>query len=108
MNLIGREKEMAVVREHVCAGRNLVVCGPAGIGKTALVREAAPEVLYCADTATLKTACESLLAQLGLMVGAADNVARKRAILKATAGKRRCFVFDHVSRVSPRLLSFLE
>jgi hypothetical protein len=82
--MIGRDKELAVVREHLRDGKNLIVFGPPGIGKTALIREAAPEVLYCADTGTLKSACESLLAQLGLSAPA-DNIARKRAILKALA-----------------------
>lgn len=108
MNLVGRAKELAVVREHLRAGKNLVVSGSAGVGKTALVREAASDALYCADTSTLKTASESLLRQLGLAVSVADNVVRKRALLKATAGKNCCFIFDHVGRVSPKLLSFLE
>jgi len=109
--LVGRDKELAVVREHVRDGRNLVVFGPAGMGKTTLVTEAIrdqPGAVYCADTSTLKIACESVLAQIGLTVRLTDNVARKRAILRATAGQRRCFVFDHVGRVSPKLASFLE
>jgi GTPase SAR1 family protein len=111
MNLIGRERELAVVREHLRAGKNLVVFGPAGVGKTALVQEAIrdlPGVLYGADSATLKTACESLLAALGRAAPGADNIVRKRAVLHATAGQRWWFVFDHVGRVSPKLESFLE
>ena len=111
MKLIGRDKELAIVREHLRVGKNLVVFGVKGVGKSALVTEAlqnAPNALYCADTATLKTACESLLTQLNLTVAEADNVARKRAILKATARKNCCFIFDHVGWVSPKLSSFLE
>jgi hypothetical protein len=111
MSLIGRSKELAVVREHLRAGKNLVVFGAIGVGKTALVSEArrdAPNALYCADTSTLKRACESLLSQLNLTVLEADNIVRKRAILKATTGENCCFVFDQVGWVGPRLLSFLE
>ncbi len=111
MNLIGRDRELAVVRQHLQSGKNLVIFGKEGVGKTALVRAAMagmPEALYCGDTATLKTACESLLTQLGLAVSDAGNVIRKRAILQATAGKKRWFVFDHVGRVSPKLASFLD
>jgi len=111
MNLIGRDRELTVVREHLRAGRNLVVCGAEGAGKSALVQEAIrdwPGAVYCADSATLKTACESLLTALKLTVSVADNIARKRAILRATAGKKCVFVFDHVGWVSPKLLSFLE
>ena len=111
MKLIGRETELRIVREHLRAGRNLAVCGPAGIGKTALVRAALDgraAAVYCADTATLKTACESLLAQLGLAVAEADNVQRKRAVLRALRRRRSVVVFDHVGRVSPKLLSLLE
>jgi hypothetical protein len=111
MNLVGRDKESAIVREHVRGGKNLVVFGGEGVGKTALVTEAIraePGVLYCADTATLKSACECLLGQLKLTVPEADNVARKRAILKATDGRSCCFIFDHVGWVSPKLASFLD
>jgi ABC-type hemin transport system ATPase subunit len=111
MELIGRDKELAIVREHLRTGKNLAIVGPAGVGKTALVRKAIAQsrnVLYCAESATLKTACESLLAQLGLSVAKADNVQRKRAILKATSGHKLCFVFDHVQRVTPKLLSLLN
>ncbi len=111
MNLIGRDRELAVVRQRLQSGKNLVVFGKEGVGKTALVRAAMagmPEALYCGDTTTLKTACESLLAQLGLAVSDADNVVRKRAILQATASRKRWFVFDHVGRVSPKLASFLD
>jgi AAA domain len=111
MNLIGRDKEVKFVRAHLRTGKNLVVFGKEGVGKTVLVREAideAPNALYCADATTLKAACESLLPQLKLSVPEADNIVRKRAILKATAGKKCCFVFDHVGWVSPKLLSFLE
>jgi hypothetical protein len=111
MNLVGRDKELFAVREHLRTGKNLVVFGAEGIGKTALITEAVrdtPDALQCADSGTLKSACESLLAQLNLTVPEADNIVRKRAILKATAGKNCCFVFDHVGWVSPKLLSFLE
>jgi MoxR-like ATPase len=40
MNLFGRDAELKLVREHLRAGKNLAVCGPAGVGKTALVRAA--------------------------------------------------------------------
>jgi NADPH:quinone reductase-like Zn-dependent oxidoreductase len=111
MKLAGRDKELAVVREHLRTGRNLAIWGTAGVGKTALVSEAIagrPAVLYCAGTSTVKTACESLLAALGLTVRNADNIERKRAILKATRGKDCCFVLDHVGHVTPKLLSLLE
>jgi len=107
----GRDAELKLVREHLRAGKNLVVFGAEGIGKTALVVEAVrdrPDALYCADTTTLKTACESLLAQLGLAVAEADNVQRKRAVLRALRRRRSVVVFDHVGRVSPKLLSLLE
>jgi len=111
MTLIGRQVELRVVRDHLQRHRNLAICGAAGVGKTALVAEAIggrTDALYCANSATLKAACESLLAQLYLDVAVADNVARKRAILTATAGKKRWFIFDHVGRVRPKLAAFLE
>jgi predicted ATPase len=111
MNLIGRDAELKLVREHLRAGKNLAVYGPSGVGKTALVQAALAgrkAAVYCADTATLKTACELLLAQLGLRVAEADNVQRKRAVLQALRRRRSGVVFDQVGRVSPKLLSLLE
>jgi predicted ATPase len=110
VKLIGRDHELGVVRLHLRARKNLAVFGAAGVGKTALVTEAiagAAEVVYCADTSTLKTACESLLGQFGESVNEADNVARKRAVLNATRRRRLTFVFDHVGWVGPKLLSLL-
>jgi hypothetical protein len=95
MDLIGRDKELALVSN----GRNLVITGPEGAGKTALVRAALPDAVYCANSSTLKNACESL----GFC--APDNVQRKRLLLRSTA---RCFVFDHLQHVTPKLLSLLE
>jgi hypothetical protein len=111
MNLIDRETELNAVHESLRVGRNLAVVGLEGVGKTALITEAIrdrSDVLYCGDTSTLKTACESLLAQLRLAVNEADNVARKRAILRTTADKKLCFIFDHVGWVNPKLQAFLE
>lgn len=111
MTLLGREKELGIVRAHLRAGKNLLVTGEHGIGKTALVQEAVrdwPGTLYCADTTTLKTTCESLLAALGRTMPLADNIARKRAVLNGIRNDKRWIVLDHVGRVSPKLESFLE
>ncbi|MCX7825044.1 MAG: hypothetical protein N2689_05755 [Verrucomicrobiae bacterium] len=111
MKIIGRETELALVRNHLHMGRNLAIVGGEGVGKTALVKAAIAglaDTLYCDDTSTLKRACEPLLAQLGLSVETADNLERKRALLAATRGRRLTFVFDHVRAVGPKLLSLLE
>ena len=111
MKLIGRDTDLALVSQHVRTGRNLAIWGAEGIGKTELVSTAVerlPGVLYCADTSTLKTACESLLTQLGLSLRRADNIRRKRTILEATSGRQFCFVFDQVGHVTPKLLSLSE
>jgi len=111
MKLIGRDSELSEVREHLRARKNLAVFGGEGVGKTTLVNEAiagAPDVLYCGDSSTLKRACEPLLAQLGLSVQTADNLARKRALIDATRGRRLTFVFDRARAVGPKLLSLLE
>ncbi|HUJ09400.1 MAG TPA: AAA family ATPase [Verrucomicrobiae bacterium] len=111
MTLIGRDAELAVVRAHLHVGKSLAITGPEGVGKTALVQAAltgSDHAVYCADTTTLKTACESLPGALGHTGARADNVARKQAVLRALRGRADTVVFDHVGRVTPKLLSLLE
>ena len=111
VNLIGRDSELETMRDHVRLGKNLAVVGPEGVGKTAMVTQAIaglPDVLYCADTGTPKTACECLMTVLGESLAASNNIQRKRVVLAALRKHHCCIVFDHVPRVSPKLLSLLE
>jgi GTPase SAR1 family protein len=111
MNLVGRKTEIETVCEYARCGKNLAVSGAEGVGKTALLREVVsriPDAIFCADTSTLKNACDSLLTVLGLPLQHDGNIQRKRAILQAVRGKRRRFVLDNVRWVAPQLLSFLD
>jgi hypothetical protein len=111
MTLIGRDTELGLLRDRLRSGRNVAVTGPAGAGKTALALQTVagmPDVLYCRDSSTLKTACESLLAALGMRATAYDNIERKRTVLAAIRQRPHCVVLDHVRHVSPKLLSLLE
>lgn len=111
MNLTGRTHELATLIDHLRSGNHLAIHGAEGVGKTALIQaatEAMPGIVYCADTSTLKRACDALLDRFHISVNVADNIVRKRAVREAARGKKLCFIFDHVGWVTPKLLSFLD
>lgn len=47
MRLFGRERELERLRRLVGTARAVTVCGPAGVGKSRLVREALPDARCC-------------------------------------------------------------
>lgn len=71
--LLGREPELAAIRAHIRARRALFLCGPAGVGKTAVLqavygawevqREGYP-VFYCGDSGTQRSLATHLLVNL--------------------------------------------
>jgi len=71
--VLGREPELAAIRAHIRARRPLFLCGPAGVGKTAVLqavygawevhREGYP-VFYCGDSGTQRCLATHLLVNL--------------------------------------------
>ncbi len=99
------------MREHLRAHDHLLILGEAGMGETALVREAAaglPDAIYCADSSKMSTICDLLLAQLGGQASSANNRERRRALANTLRGRRVSFILDHIGWVTPRLLAFFE
>lgn len=109
--IIGRESALQTVLDCARRRKHLAVFGAEGVGKTALLENAIrelPEAIFCSDTSTLNSACDALLAPLGLPSSLTNKLQRKRAILQTVRGRRLCFFFDHVCWVAPQLLSFLD
>ena len=108
---VGREKEMAWLRQLHQQRRLVLLLGAEGMGKSALVdklRE--PLGLHvCPASEHLSEICDSLEQSLGLEVGEFDLVKRKNRLLKLLKEeKRTVVVFDGASWTTPKLGSFME
>jgi predicted ATPase/DNA-binding XRE family transcriptional regulator len=116
--LVGRDAEIAAIRETIGAGaRLLTVLGAAGIGKTALALSAARAVGAACDSvivvelAALPSA-ELVPSKIALAVNAQrfHDGSAAESLGAALAGRRILFVldnFEHVARAAPFVGEFL-
>ena len=106
---VGREKEMAQLRRNYAEHCHLLIVGPAGIGKTALLREAARyvSILRCEETSTLATICESFERQFNWTHRNMNVVERKNRLLPYLARRGELIAFDSVAFTPPRVARFI-
>jgi AAA ATPase domain len=67
VSIFGRNAELEELRRLVCRRRSFLIYGPAGVGKTLLIRRVAtqfPEVLYCADASSSQEVFREIVLQL--------------------------------------------
>jgi hypothetical protein len=105
---VGREKEMARLRQLHRQRKCVLVLGSAGVGKSALVARAAVglPLLVCPESERLTDIYGSLENQLGLEAGGQHLVARKNRLLRVLAERGEGVVFDGVAWTTPKLNSF--
>lgn len=105
----GREKEVEQLRRSYAERRHVLIVGPAGIGKTALIRHAQQycPLLLCEDTSSLRRICESLERQFGWAHRKMNVVERKNRLFPYLAQRRQLVVFDGVSLTPPRVARFI-
>ena len=90
-------------------GRHVLIIGPAGIGKTALmrhVRQYCP-LFLCEETSSLRRICDSLERQLGWAHHKLNLIERKNRLLAYLLRRGEPVAFDHVSRSLPRIARFI-
>lgn len=110
-SFVGREKEIARLRQLYKERRHVLILGSEGIGKSALVRQlrGSFDLRVCPASERLSEICESLDHAFGLDGNDLDLVKRKNRLLKSLKEvKRVVVVFDGASWTTPKLGAFIE
>jgi hypothetical protein len=119
-SFVGREREAQHLRELLTDHRAVLVCGDAGVGKTALVEHALanselPEALFVSVRGAV--GLRDVLERLAFAVGSARPYSRGEAVdgalLQLVDGRPRTFVLDDaddadVREAGPTLRAFIE
>jgi hypothetical protein len=89
--------------------QNAVIVGPAGIGKSALLRQVRRECPFwwCEDTASLGRICDGLERELGWKPRALGVIERKNHLAEHLWRRGQLVVFDHVALTPPRVARFM-
>jgi hypothetical protein len=79
----GRERELDELRTLYTLRKHVLIVGPAGYGKTAVLREVRPQcpLLVCEETSSLRRVCDSAERQLGWSHHKLDVIERKNRLL---------------------------
>lgn len=125
-SVFGREVERAEIRRRLARRQPFLLHGPAGVGKTLLLKTLLPgfpQALYCSDSSSVKGIFDALgraLAGLGdrsaiagLGKGAAglaqkSSVAVRGIVREALRAGRHLIVLDHVAGASQTLFSAIK
>jgi hypothetical protein len=105
----GREKQLVRLRDLHASRKHVLVVGPAGIGKTALLRELRQSrpLLVCEDSSSLRRICDSLERQVGWTHRKMNVIERKNRLLAYLARRGEPVAFDHVPATPPRVAGFV-
>ena len=105
----GREREIDELCTLYALRKHVIIVGPAGIGKTALlkqVRQHCP-ILICEETSSLRRICDSMEPQLGWSHHKLNVIERKNRLLVYLRRRGEPVAFDHVATTPPRVARFI-
>lgn len=107
---VGRHKELSRLSELHAQQKHVLILGPAGMGKSAIVRHLCHglALLVSAKSAHLGEICEHLEPQLRLEPGELKLLKRKQQLREALWSAGKAVVFDGVVWTTPKLSSFFE
>jgi hypothetical protein len=105
----GRRTELDQLRSLHARGKHVLIIGPGGVGKTALLQHVgryAP-LLICEQSSSLRPICDSLERQLGWGHSELNVIERKNRLLDHLRHRDEPIAFDHVARPAPRVARFM-
>jgi hypothetical protein len=107
---VGREGEIERLRQLHQQRKHVVILGPEGVGKSALVAHLRKSLnlRVCPASKRLSEICEVLEREFDLEAGDLHLVRRKNRVLMSLKGTRRAVVFDGASWTTPKLSAFIE
>ena len=107
---VDRRREVSRLRQLHAQGKHVLILGPAGVGKSALLANLRGQLalLLCPHSEHLGEICESLEGELCLSAADLKLVQRKQRLRTALAEAGKTVVFDGLAWTTPKLSSFLE
>ena len=107
---VGREKELKRLLALYAAKKHVVIVGPPGIGKTALLQQARQScpMLLCGETSALGRICECLERELNRGHLKLSVIERKNRLLKHAREHGEVVALDHVALTPPRVSRFIQ
>ena len=107
---VGHGREIARLRQLHKQRRHVLILGPEGVGKSALVAHLRDSLRLrvCPASERLSEICDALEREFDLEAGDFHIVRRKNRLLKLLKGTKRAVVFDGVSWTTPKISSFFD
>jgi hypothetical protein len=107
---VGREREISQLGALHAQRKHVLIIGPAGVGKSALVEHLREQLslLVSGKSAHLGEICEGVEPQLGLTGAELKLLERKKRLREALGAAGRVVVFDGVGWTGPKVSSFFE
>jgi hypothetical protein len=106
---VGRGKLLSQLNKLYSERKHVLITGPAGIGKTALLRQACAHLqfLLCEESRSLGRICDDLERQVSLRNRKLKLVQRKHRLLDYTSRRGEPVAFDQVAKATPRITRFI-